>query len=648
MIIEPVTDQNIQEVAKLYFRRCNYLKFKDPWIIAEYLRRNLHSKNHLQSYLIKKDGVLVGASHMVRVGRNTGLILYTAADESFTGPEMMMAFGRAYRNIVKELIAKQIYRVISAAPKDNEAVKAYSVATGYICYYESDFLFFYETFLPLIASVLSNLSGVKLEKISLLKLAQIAANPLISDGFSYTFDFIFKNQKYIFKIDRMSGGMESISSPNFSLGFQYANGSFWAGDKFSLSFLLSNSSDCPQLFHLKLTAQQDNEDKPLHDGKYEVKPHSHVTCPTIFGPCRPGIIFLKAEVEADGKSIVLSKAFRVYEPVDLQLNLPKLAENCIGFDIKNNTESQQELAVLSTAKGKTSEQRAVIDGKGGGSFDLPPNNGPGETLIQIGLCKAANYKNVSISGHKDTLTFFIDDDCIHANEHFVIRLNKKTGILSSGETLDPCCVVFQIPEELGPPFTEYEFNKFQFIPISDENSPLIHQLYPPVVSEIEFKNDNHGQQGIVMKYELASWPGVYLEKEMSFKENDVIEIRPKLINRSGKDVKSALIIRTCLVSCGDTVIRVPVGSKSGMAANYHENPYHISEMLLKGAQLRESWTSFEFPKSRKCVGLIWRDRKKKTKNRKPEAHKVRFGIVRFRVHLDHLSGFIEEPYCAGQ
>jgi RHS repeat-associated protein len=90
--VEPLAEENIGPVAKLYHKRCNYLKFGSVRGISEYLKRHIESRNHLHGYVIKKDGKVVGASYMVKAGANEGILLFTVTDEDFTGPERMIAF----------------------------------------------------------------------------------------------------------------------------------------------------------------------------------------------------------------------------------------------------------------------------------------------------------------------------------------------------------------------------------------------------------------------------------------------------------------------------------------------------------------------------------------------------------------------------
>jgi hypothetical protein len=64
--IEPISEANLDDVSQLYFRRCNFLNFRNTDIVKEYFRRHLQSRNHLHDYLIKKDGNVVGSSYVVK------------------------------------------------------------------------------------------------------------------------------------------------------------------------------------------------------------------------------------------------------------------------------------------------------------------------------------------------------------------------------------------------------------------------------------------------------------------------------------------------------------------------------------------------------------------------------------------------------
>ncbi len=177
ILIESLGASNLAELADLYFRRCNIMGAKNIDTVAEYLRKNIESKNHLHGYVIRKGGKLVGSSYVARLGEHMGMLLFSVTDESFTGPEMMFAFGRAYRETIKVLAANGIRNIRSVSMEDNADATGYSLATGYIRYARMGSQVYFETYSPLIASVISGLSGVSLDKISLLKLASIAGAP---------------------------------------------------------------------------------------------------------------------------------------------------------------------------------------------------------------------------------------------------------------------------------------------------------------------------------------------------------------------------------------------------------------------------------------------------------------------------------------
>ncbi len=113
ILIEPLGTSDLTELSDLYFRRCNILGAKNIESVREYLRKNIESKNHLHGYAIKKGGKLVGSSYLARLGEHTGMLLFSMTDESFTGPEMMFAFGRAYRETIKVLAANGIHNIRS-------------------------------------------------------------------------------------------------------------------------------------------------------------------------------------------------------------------------------------------------------------------------------------------------------------------------------------------------------------------------------------------------------------------------------------------------------------------------------------------------------------------------------------------------------
>ncbi len=134
ILIEPLGEGALAELADLYFRRCNIMRAKSIDTVAEYLRRNIESKNHLHGYVIRKGGRLVGSSYMARLGEHTGMLLFSVTDESFTGPEMMFAFGRAYREAIKALAANGVHNLRSVSMEDNAGATGYSLATGYVRY----------------------------------------------------------------------------------------------------------------------------------------------------------------------------------------------------------------------------------------------------------------------------------------------------------------------------------------------------------------------------------------------------------------------------------------------------------------------------------------------------------------------------------
>lgn len=117
--IEPLGKHNLPELSDLYFRRCNIMGTQSIGTVREYLRKIIESKNHLHGCVIKKGGEIVGSSYVARLGEQTGLMVFTVTDESFTGPEMMLAFGRAYRETLKILIANGIHNIRSVSMEDN-------------------------------------------------------------------------------------------------------------------------------------------------------------------------------------------------------------------------------------------------------------------------------------------------------------------------------------------------------------------------------------------------------------------------------------------------------------------------------------------------------------------------------------------------
>lgn len=128
ILIEPLGKDNLTELSDLYFRRCNIMGAKNIETVAEYLRKNFESKNHLCGYAIKKGGKLVGSSYLGRLGEHTGMLLFSVTDESFTGPEMMFAFGLAYRETIKALAANGIHNIRS--PRRRAAIGTAQLLEG--------------------------------------------------------------------------------------------------------------------------------------------------------------------------------------------------------------------------------------------------------------------------------------------------------------------------------------------------------------------------------------------------------------------------------------------------------------------------------------------------------------------------------------
>ena len=136
ILIEPLAERNLEEVAELYFRIGPFLKFSSARIVEEYLRRNIESKSYLRGYVIKKNGKLVGSSLIVRWDEKVGALLFTVTDESFAGFERLLWLGRAYRETIKALVAEGIAKVRSSTPTKNPTAIKYTLATGYIKYAE--------------------------------------------------------------------------------------------------------------------------------------------------------------------------------------------------------------------------------------------------------------------------------------------------------------------------------------------------------------------------------------------------------------------------------------------------------------------------------------------------------------------------------
>ncbi len=132
ILIEPLGEGALAELSDLYFRRCNIMGAKNIETVAEYLRKNFESKNHLHGSVIRKGGKLVGSSYMARLGEHTAMLLFSVTEESFTGPEMMFAFGRAYRETIKVLVANGIHNIRSVSMEDNVGATGYTLATGYV------------------------------------------------------------------------------------------------------------------------------------------------------------------------------------------------------------------------------------------------------------------------------------------------------------------------------------------------------------------------------------------------------------------------------------------------------------------------------------------------------------------------------------
>jgi hypothetical protein len=56
ILIEPLGEDALAELSDLYFRRCNIMGARNVETVAEYLRKNFESKNHLHGSVIRGGG----------------------------------------------------------------------------------------------------------------------------------------------------------------------------------------------------------------------------------------------------------------------------------------------------------------------------------------------------------------------------------------------------------------------------------------------------------------------------------------------------------------------------------------------------------------------------------------------------------------
>ncbi|MBI4832497.1 MAG: hypothetical protein HY801_13305 [Candidatus Lindowbacteria bacterium] len=555
LLIEPLDRQHLEKLSALYFRRCKFLKFGNTRIVNEYLSRNIESKNHLYGFVIKKDGRIVGSSYTVRVGSNIGLNLFTVSEEAFTGPRRLGAFGQAYREDLKTLVAHGVNKVLSSVGKENVSYINHSLAGGYIRYAESDTSVFIEMYLPLIASILSTLSGVSLDEIGLLKLAAIAGRPKRVDDSSYTFDFEFEGRNYVLVLDKLSNEAESICCPEFSLGFKYPGPTGSTDKRFALSFDFTNKLNCAQ--HFNLVAKIESQDllTTVLEEKRLVGPGSSLHYPLTLSFPDEGTKTLRARVTIDARTLTLAKTLVIHKPLSANTDIARMP-------------TERKAHSSASLRGERS------------NLIKPPN------------CQT--YFPGSTS----------DREITFANKRVTARLDTSTGILSFAHALGTC-VIFQLPEEIGPPFTEYEFNKFQMMPISYRIGNLP-DMFPYRLEDSALKpHVVRKDDGLCVKY-APGCKGIWLEKAISFTEEDEIDIRPKIINKSSKEIAGKIALRTCIRITRSSVVWAPIYKSSLPAKSRQaENPYYIQQLLLSGKKLEENWTAFEFPESNKCVGLCW-------------------------------------------
>jgi hypothetical protein len=175
------------------------------------------------------------------------------------------------------------------------------------------------------------------------------------------------------------------------------------------------------------------------------------------------------------------------------------------------------------------------------------------------------------------------------------------------EATDSGCAVFQLPEEIGPPFTEYEFTEFQIMPISYRAANLSPEIFSYIAGRPALKpRVLRKKNGLVVEYALSDCEGALLEKTISFRRSSEVEIRPKITNNTGAVLRTKIAFRTCLSAKSDPIIRAPIYRNSVPAeASLSDRPYYIGELILDGKKLEDTWTAFEFPESDKSVGLAW-------------------------------------------
>jgi hypothetical protein len=611
-IFGPLERLHIGDVSGLYFRRCKGLQFQNPQIAEEYLRRYIESRSHLHGYAIRLNGKIVGSSYMVKAGANQGVLLFTVTDESFTGPERMIAFGKAYRETIKALIAKGINSVQSSATKDNKAIIDYSFGTGYIKFAETDSNVYFEIYLSLLASVISHLSGISLDEISLLKLADIAANPKEDTDSAYVFNFNFKDRHYGLAVDKLSHELESISCPEFSTGFKYSTPVVLTSEKLRVFFKISNSTDCTKEFKCVVRVYEPGAARIVLKVKRLLEPGSSARFPLEHEFGSGGIKTFRAEVFTGQKRLRLSKAFVVKKPFRVTLNTSEARAGHVVLDILNVSGTKIGLKAMSvSAKGNPLVKKSSLAVGAMESLRLTDaDRKTPDSLIRRLYLKTVRGNattTLSISKNGGTTHFTDGEMFLCTNKHIVMSVEKCTGIVSFRDATVPKCMIFQLHEELGPPFTEYELNRFQSLPTSYRMPASFLGSFPFPPSNDSLKpRVRISDDGLAVNCRLEGRRGLLLEKKVVFKERDLVEIHPKILNNSGEDIHGRIAIRTCLKIMADTTIRAPIYQNSSPAkSRLSDNPYYIDELLLNGSRLTENWAAFEFPESNNCVGLIW-------------------------------------------